>query len=395
MSKVGNNDNNRDSSFTNFFSQVKIKNIPIFGRLFKYLRSSYCKEKIPKVEFPSQQPSDKQDLLKNKIEHLNVQPFKENESKNHVNNQLDLKKLDDLYKIIYNDNKDIQQIIGIVEINNFFQEKAGIILHEVPKSSPSSVPISENPLLDNKLNARTIAMHNRLKDTNFNGDFLEIAGSKLFKVVDSNIDNFVDKPLVSVGSSKDREMVLFDPTQSPLLQQAYEKFVEAMQEVPSPSDANSFSKEIIKFMRKDVFSEKNDVQQRVDQFVASSDSTGIRCDGSPCIPIDKFIEKKIGVCRHHSLVAAYFLDRYMQENPGKLSFKGKIQIMRDNVINGAHAWLTLVTDKGEIHSIDTLNNFHFKIDEEAGQQKLIKIWGEEPVLNQLQKAEQLKKKIRP
>lgn len=47
----------------------------------------------------------------------------------------------------------------------------------------------------------------------------------------------------------------------------------------------------------------------------------------------------------------------MGEHADQLSFKGKVQVMRDNVagdMQGGHAWVTLLSDQGLICCIDTL-----------------------------------------
>lgn len=112
--------------------------------------------------------------------------------------------------------------------------------------------------------------------------------------------------------------------------------------------------------------------------------------GHPCIPIDRFIEKTVGVCRHHALVAAYLLDRFMQENWNRCTFTGKVQIMGDDIKGGGHAWLTLLSSVQETWAFDSLNNIIGNLNEEEFKQALIQKFGADPVERQIYKANLLR-----
>lgn len=89
----------------------------------------------------------------------------------------------------------------------------------------------------------------------------------------------------------------------------------------------------------------------------------------------------------------------MGEHADQLSFKGKVQVMRDNVagdMQGGHAWVTLLSDQGLICCIDTLNNLLADIGIDTQSQiflpkdKIIQKFGADVIQRQIKKAEILK-----
>ncbi|MBS0653735.1 MAG: hypothetical protein JSR39_09480 [Verrucomicrobia bacterium] len=178
------------------------------------------------------------------------------------------------------------------------------------------------------------------------------------------------RPVVSCGSSSGREVIALNPKNSPLLNAHYNHIVAYLK-----SQAGHLSEREVLTYVKDYIrnymlfrSTEPDLVRLTDQLVAdfrrerpaqSLDyeqsnywSRGTTTVQVPFIPIDHFIEKGIGVCRHHALIAAYILDRLTYEEPPLL--KGAAQHMRDNIPFGAHVWTTFINESGAKWHIDTL-----------------------------------------
>jgi len=132
-----------------------------------------------------------------------------------------------------------------------------------------------------------------------------------------------------------REVILFDPPNSPLLQAAKNQFFEKLS--PPFSEAEILVS-LIDFIRGEIFD------------LTKSETTKLRnllgdTSNQPEIPIDFFIEHRIGVCRHMALITTYFVDQLIKENmlPGEAFF------IRENLPYGRHAWTLLLTESGAWH----------------------------------------------
>jgi hypothetical protein len=138
-----------------------------------------------------------------------------------------------------------------------------------------------------------------------------------YRVLEGSIDSFTTFPLACIGSDPlGREIILFDPHNSPLLEQKYDEFVAH----------RDFSWEALFHFMHDIF-ERTDLEKQ-----------------SGMVPLDAFVAAKVGVCRHVAFAAAYFLDRLAKE--GYLP-QGKSYYVRDLVKGGVgHAWNLFVLENG-------------------------------------------------
>lgn len=220
------------------------------------------------------------------------------------------------------------------------------------------------------------------------------------KVIDSSVNHFAfnhhqDLPLISCGSSSSREMIVLNFKESPLLRKKYREFEALL------NNKQNRAKKLITpmqlliftncFIPQAVFLKQKNNQQLVEDFIAkcSQQSDRMRVDTNPIIAIDEFIHARLGVCRHHALIAVFLMDRYLQLNPDKCSFKGKLQIMRSNVKSGAHSWVTLVTGNGQHYCLDTLNNVLGNLSDPTLQERIKTSFGQKAFDNQIKKAQRL------
>ncbi|CAF24551.1 hypothetical protein [Candidatus Protochlamydia amoebophila] len=226
-----------------------------------------------------------------------------------------------------------------------------------------------------------------------------------YQVVTSEVTQFAEpeKPLVSCGSSASREMILLDPQNSPALNDKYNQFEQLiMKFMRAKGKPNLSPKELLiltnYFMSTIVFPKDSLANERINKLVANSqnDAAIYKINSQPCIPIDVFIVNQVGVCRHHSLVAAFFLDKFIQTHPD-IGFTGKVQIMRDELVKdnrviGAHAWITLGFNNDQILLLDSLNGFLGDLNEEDFQKKIRKVFGDKAIRHQLEKAKRMLQK---
>lgn len=77
--------------------------------------------------------------------------------------------------------------------------------------------------------------------------------------------------------------------------------------------------------------------------------------GNKKVSLGEYIEKGVGVCRHQGLLAAYLVERLIDD--GKL--KGQVKIERNTIpeYGGTHAWATYVSPEGVEYVIDAAQDF--------------------------------------
>lgn len=156
--------------------------------------------------------------------------------------------------------------------------------------------------------------------------------------------------LCSIGNDK-REAIILDPA-DPLLIESYEQLKHTL---PKTSDTatileavKSFTQECFLFSDPDSFINENIAQ------------------GKQLLPLSEFILLKKGVCRHHSLLNAYFLSRLSAPDEGIL--KGEVIHHRQNFGKaGAHTWNIFRDKQGKIYSLDSLWNNVTCISESSGR----------------------------
>ncbi len=155
-------------------------------------------------------------------------------------------------------------------------------------------------------------------------------------MVSRDTRNFNQK-LCSAGSSAKREVILLDPN-DPTLKALY-NLLKA--QLPITSDPQQILETVKTLTRSCLTGSKPEA------FINEC----LR-DGKRIIPLSDFIMQRQGVCRHHTLLNAYFLSRLVQDG----LLKGEVIHHRQDFREGAHTWNVFRGQNGKTYSLDSLWN---------------------------------------
>jgi hypothetical protein len=212
-----------------------------------------------------------------------------------------------------------------------------------------------------------------------------------YLIMNGNITNVYpgikNRSVISMGSSPDRELIAYQPFNSPKLDEHFNKLKAELEfEIKFNS---SFSTErkvrIIKdYILQKVFFRRRESETLVTQAFGKAKTLGYpttpyQIPGGkailiPVIPLDHFIGIEAGVCRQHALLFWIFVKRLCDEpNP---ILNGIVHVMRDNLPYGAHAWALFIPkrvqeiDPAEIWSVDPLNDLVYNLCNEIQREAL-------------------------
>ena len=133
-----------------------------------------------------------------------------------------------------------------------------------------------------------------------------------------------------------REVIVVDPEHSPLLQKAYLELKSQLRESFSQRDILQTT---FLYVRENLFDIEICTEQNIAQFINQFPTK------EPEIPLDVFLEKKIGVCRHFALVTTYLLEQLTKEN----LLEGQAYLIREQIPSGRHGWTLFISRSGAWH----------------------------------------------
>ena len=208
--------------------------------------------------------------------------------------------------------------------------------------------------------------------------------------VSGSTQDFSIHPVASAGSSPNREILLLDPKSTPLLDEHYKKFRQKLKKGMTTHDI-LFA--LGDYVRRDIFpcNAVKEVMKMIEDAKLTHLTTTHRDHPEqkiPIVPLNKFIERRLGVCRHHALALAYMIDRLLNEtNP---LIQGTVQHIRGNIPEGAHVWITFIPMRlpdapPQKYHLDTSCNEVVLINYalEQNQKALSKAYGSEMFADQL------------
>lgn len=159
-----------------------------------------------------------------------------------------------------------------------------------------------------------------------------------------------------------REVIVVDPENSPLLDQAYgklEKRIEGLTE-------EQILETIFWYVRDELFDLRLCKEKLVQQFIYSLHPE----ETEPEIPLETFLEYKIGVCRHIALATTCLVNRLVKEG----WLEGEALLIRANCPSGRHAWTLFLSEEGAWH-LDSLWGIFENGKTNAGFSKLCDNYG--------------------
>lgn len=173
-------------------------------------------------------------------------------------------------------------------------------------------------------------------------------------ILDGSITDFTSTPMVSIGAGAgNREIIYFDPKSKYLADQYQAALKTMLTHKASEKGGKLTDKEILDatmLFIKDIFT-SND-EDAVKRFCEGW--TGRSEKGVPIIPLDEFLKNRLGVCRHHALLASFLLDSLIKD---KILSPGKIHHQRSDVFGGAHVWVIYEPDdmhRQDAYLVDSL-----------------------------------------
>jgi hypothetical protein len=167
-----------------------------------------------------------------------------------------------------------------------------------------------------------------------------------FIILNSQRTDFVSRPIVSLGEqifkSNSREGIILDP-KSATLENIYTGIIRIL---PQCSSLLKML-DIVLGAFKNLFLHTH--QLHLDKVVRgrTTDSISPKNEGEIChlVPLQAFLQEQTGVCRHHSLLACYLIDRLIKGN--RLPAAAVHQV-RGHVRGGdGHAWVMIKKKNGE------------------------------------------------
>jgi hypothetical protein len=255
--------------------------------------------------------------------------------------------------------------------------------------------------------ARSIQMRSFLSNfPNYQFGQIVIDG-KHYVPLTGNVPHISTKPVISCGSTINRELTVLDPENSALLNKHYKHINKLLCRLKRETK-NGFTEKMVvdlvsSYTNQIIFPRNSNSIQNVENIITNwtgktiAFSNGISERQIPVIPIDEFIKKKIGVCRHHALVVCYILDRLTKESEQDRFIYGIVQHMRDNLPKterhpeGAHIWATFMSAKGNRWHIDTFWNRIVDFNVPQEKEVLKQLYGAGPIENQIRRTHEAHK----
>lgn len=224
----------------------------------------------------------------------------------------------------------------------------------LPKQSPSSVTEqlpetqSEQPERSDPL-GRTRLMGNFLKGLRTEGTLQESVltadnrlkiGDKVYTPLTGNVRDFsTNGCLISAGNKAEREIVSLDPD-STYFKAKVAEFDQFIQQKKSANNGPLSEPELLicvnEFMHQNIFTQppSEEAVLEIGRQWTGTKMVHLGAEGRseaevPIIPIEKFMAEGIGVCRHHAMVASWFIDHLVKK--GEL--QGVVCHVRSDVVN--------------------------------------------------------------
>lgn len=171
--------------------------------------------------------------------------------------------------------------------------------------------------------------------------YLEIYGLR-YRILKREVTDF-SQPIVQIGAEgigreSDQEIVILDPTSKHLKKiynQVKQKILDQLNGRFNPSAVIHCAMVAVRDILQGLYLSDNERRDIIDDI--SRKFGEAKLDQTSIVPIQHFIDERMGACRHHGLLMAYVLHQLIHE-PRPLLPPGNVFYQREDVGDGAHAW---------------------------------------------------------
>ncbi len=174
-------------------------------------------------------------------------------------------------------------------------------------------------------------------------------------------DQIPDVPFTYEGKEP-REAILFDPSEAPRFDAAYQALVR---QLPENADEREILATACEYVHDRLF--------EIDQCTPEA----IEARQGEQYPLDYFLEKKIGICRHFALTTTLLVDRLIKDE----ILIGTTLFIREETPQGRHAWTLFLSEKCAWH-LDPYWGFLLNGKEENDFLGLCQKYGKKTMENQ-------------
>lgn len=158
-----------------------------------------------------------------------------------------------------------------------------------------------------------------------------------------------DSPIdggVSLGGAQ-REAIVVDSEKYPLLKELY-KIVISQSSSGNYIHRDRILPSMFKISRDCFYNNPHATEEDVERMIENE------ClDRDVKIPLDFFIYKGLGVCRHMALTAGVLIEMSIKRN----LLRGKVSIDRNETERGGHEWARYIASTREVVIIDPAQNY--------------------------------------
>lgn len=156
-----------------------------------------------------------------------------------------------------------------------------------------------------------------------------------------------------------REVILFDPDNSPHFDAAYQRLTSQITPEMEEVEILQTVGELIETL----FDREKGSPQSIYSFAGTRE-----------VPLDAFLEEKIGICRHYALVAALFLKRLSNEG----WIDGEARLIRRDIPDRRHGWCLFLSEDHAWH-FDPLWGILEDMRTETGTLRLYQRYGKKAI----------------
>jgi|GEM_PF-3150162 len=144
------------------------------------------------------------------------------------------------------------------------------------------------------------------------------------------IEEVIPEGPFSYPGKSSREVIIVDPNHAPLLDRATQSLLQQVEK--------DILQKTLCYVKEELFDLDLCDEDTLWNFIAETEMF-------PEIPLDVFLDAKIGVCRHFALTATYLIEQLIRKGV----LKGEVFLIREDTPFGRHAWTLFLSEHSAWH----------------------------------------------